>query len=381
MKEPSNITNFVRWFSVPRLKPRQLQTTSNVAEEIFAALCHIADVPEVGKEFLTKKGIAKEKVDETYFAMHSFIRQSKAFYFAAQGSGTRAGPLNYYYAFLNLAKALLCLTHPDRVKGRIGHGLTHDLTAAPLESQVVVLKEGGVFGLLYEVIAPDKLPTGFRTDLLSLLAYCPDISQEVTEAKGAEHQGMSVLSRGVSDKDKKLAFGWLGISRFNVLEGCESAKANVLSYFDEIKMSDTSLAREVFGLYGEAVGNFRFFETKEKFPTEGTGIPIRKLEEICFTGLERYVLENPYFGETEPDCLLFKPLVQGKEIPFNSIVAAYAVFYVLSSLSRYHPLYFEQAVSSRDSWIIDSFVRSVPITLLRYFTNRFFGENRQYVAR
>src|SRR5262245_59630523 len=118
MRPHRRITKFYT-FSVPALKPYGLTTTVDIAEDIYSALRYYVDVSDVGKKPLLARGISNIDVDSAFFAMQSFIRQSYAFYKVAREADPRSSPLNYYYAFLNLAKAVLCLEKPALVSRRI----------------------------------------------------------------------------------------------------------------------------------------------------------------------------------------------------------------------------------------------------------------------
>jgi len=48
----------------------------------------------------------------------------------------------------------------------------------------------------------------------------------------------------------------------------------------------------------------------------------------------------------------------------NELVASYAVMYFLSSLVRYHPDYLDAIGESTDAWLIESFAKSAPLSLL-----------------
>ena len=52
-------------------------------------------------------------------------------------------------------------------------------------------------------------------------------------------------------------------------------------------------------------------------------------------------------------------------IPMNELAASYAVMYFLSSVVRYHPDYMDYIGESTDAWLIESFAKSAPLSLLR----------------
>jgi hypothetical protein len=53
----------------------------------------------------------------------------------------------------------------------------------------------------------------------------------------------------------------------------------------------------------------------------------------------------------------------------NEFVAIYVIMFLLGSLVRYRPEILEKMLSSKDTWLIERFVKTAPITLLRHFRN------------
>jgi predicted transcriptional regulator len=49
----------------------------------------------------------------------------------------------------------------------------------------------------------------------------------------------------------------------------------------------------------------------------------------------------------------------------NELAASYAVMYFLSSMVRYHPDYMDRISESSDAWLVESFVKSAPLPILR----------------
>lgn len=63
----------------------------------------------------------------------------------------------------------------------------------------------------------------------------------------------------------------------------------------------------------------------------------------------------------------------GTSRPMNPEVATYAMLYFLSSLVRYHLDYMDSIAQSSDAWLIESFVKSAPLDLMRSLTARVLG--------
>src|SRR6267143_5486899 len=115
---------FLRYVGIPRKPRHTLSTTRPVPTEIFSALSYLSEIPSVGKEFVAARNPHVADVELVYRRFRAFLRQARTFWDAAQPLHHRAGPLNYYYSFLNLAKAYICLAYPDPVAGRPHHGLS-----------------------------------------------------------------------------------------------------------------------------------------------------------------------------------------------------------------------------------------------------------------
>jgi hypothetical protein len=370
-----------KYFSISAhaLRPFDLRTTVDFADEIFSGVRIYADVPEAGRELLRSKGIGNADIDGAFSAMQSFIRQSQSFYSAARNAGPRSSSLNYYYSFLNLAKTLLCLQAPKLVEGRIHHGLSHRLSHEPLDKQVITVQDG-VFPLLYKSIIGTEIPLGTTFNVLDLLAYCSDISYEVETSRSVEHAMIRGSSRGLAHMPSKEAFAMLAFLQFARFEKCESAKVRFFETFDEVDVT-VDFADRVFGVKESFKRQVRFFEQKGVSKFEGDTVPLVDLEKVCIEALAPYALEEPYIDDEGFEFYLSRPLMIGAGIPFNQILATYAVFFVLSNIVRYYPVYFEKQFGHRDVWIIESFARSTPITLLRHLANRLAGQNRRLTSR
>lgn len=93
---------------------RQLSTSAPISEEIFSTLEFHSEIDEIGWKFLqANAGCTESEAKTIYPKFQAFVRQAKTFYIPAESLTHRARPLFYYYAFLNLAKALLCVKSPN----------------------------------------------------------------------------------------------------------------------------------------------------------------------------------------------------------------------------------------------------------------------------
>jgi hypothetical protein len=71
-------------------------------------------------------------------------------------------------------------------------------------------------------------------------------------------------------------------------------------------------------------------------------------------------------------CLPCKTVAE-TSAPMSAELATYAMLYFLSSLVRYHPDYMDAIAQSSDAWLIESFVKSAPLDLMRSLTARVLG--------
>jgi hypothetical protein len=361
------------------MRQRTTSTSADVADELWAAICYFAEVPDAGIELLKSRGIQGPSLDDAFLSFQSFLRQARAFFYAARGASWRSSPMIYYYAFLNLAKALIVTKWPEKVRHRVSHGLSHQLKDGGLEVQTLTVQREGVFPLLYEFLFGEKMVEGLSFEILSLLAYCTDVADEIVNVKKSRFRTLPGKSR--FEVNAREAYATLAIGSFENFEDCVEAKEHFYKTFEEVELPNEH-RREEFGFLAEEASGWRYFETIEAvMRSEGDKVdPVVKVHRQCSAALGSYLLEYPYTGEAL-DFLLCRPIACPKPIFFNEILGIYSVLFFLSSLVRYYPRYFEGALVTKDVWMIDVFVRSAPMTLLRYLANRLFGENRQYAPR
>src|SRR5438105_2593131 len=284
-------TGFLRHFYIHRMEQIGLETSSDVVDEIWAAICYFADVPDAGKELLKSRGIAPDRLEDAYTSLQSFLRQGRAFFAAARGASGRSSPLIYYYSFLNLVKALICLKWPDRVRERIPHGLSHQLKDGALEIQTISVTDQGVFHLLYELLLDEKVPSGLMFDVFSLLTYCGDIATEVVWVKNGRMRTLHGKSRIQVNGDE--IYATLGVLNFENFEDCPSAKERFYKTFEEVDLGKDQ-KRSEFSLFAEETTGWRFFETIDTAKGPDRNLAYKKIYTQCCDALRPFLLEHPY---------------------------------------------------------------------------------------
>jgi len=147
-------------------------------------------------------------------------------------------------------------------------------------------------------------------------------------------------------------------------------------YFEKCEMSQPEYL-EVFGLTGSELENHESFQSRKKYPIDGKGkISTAAVSKDLVNILKQNFLPNPL--PVKYNFKLFLPIRQNMQLPFNDMLASYVIMYYLGNLVRYYPYYLEEIIDSKHSWIIESFVQSVPITFLRQIVNCVCGRNLIY---
>jgi hypothetical protein len=275
--------------------------------------------------------------------------------------------LLYYYAFMNLAKAALELRGLSYDRH---HGLTRDEPKTDdLNKLVVDIRPRGVFPTLYECEFGVPWPKDLRPTIARLLSYATDI--------GFQYQrtglGTGVWSiapcklRSIANEQTHEC--WLEIAlrrEFNV----SAAPSTFSRRFEEVRLSN-ALARTRYEIPAEAMRSFRFFQTAVlPFPGQ---VPVADLRALVDDALGS-MMEPLYVGE-ELDMMLACPYMDGTlSTPMNEVVAIYLVMFYLGSLVRYLPDYLDDLLGTRNAYVLESFVTSVPHTALRALVARAAGE-------
>ena len=121
------ITSYQTTNFPPPLTKIILHTSDTVRSELFGSLNLYAEVKQIAQELPKKHG--HRDVSDAFLRFQAYIRQARTFFEAAEVLPPRASPLNYYYAFMNFAKAYIFLCNPTFVDKNITHGLTTNPTS------------------------------------------------------------------------------------------------------------------------------------------------------------------------------------------------------------------------------------------------------------
>jgi hypothetical protein len=100
-----------------------LKSSGTIQDELMGSLDVYSEVRDIGKELLRSNG--HTELTSGFIRLRAYLRQAKAFYNAAELMNDRASALNYYYSFMNFAKAyIFCDIQPP----------TSDFTTGCLQS-------------------------------------------------------------------------------------------------------------------------------------------------------------------------------------------------------------------------------------------------------
>src|SRR5216683_5730534 len=172
MRPPRPIPQFISAFPPP-LNKGVLSCSGSVRDEILGAIKLYSEVNEFGRELLRANGHAKPATAFPRF--QAYIRQANTFFEAAEVLHPRASPLNYYYAFMNFAKALILLKDSKFVDQRLTHGLAPNSSGGSLRRQFVHVARKGVYPLFHRHVTGKTPKPQLRMRAVDLLSYCTDV--------------------------------------------------------------------------------------------------------------------------------------------------------------------------------------------------------------
>jgi len=123
-----------------------------------------------------------------------------------------------------------------------------------------------------------------------------------------------------------------------------------------------------------------FYESKAEYPFAQAPNALTTQQIVEKTLSE---LPGPSLNPFNDDFLFMLncPLTSRTNDEMREILAIYCCMFHLGSLVRYRPDVLEGMLSTRDSWIIERFTVSAPVTFLRHWRNLLDGEYLVYTAR
>lgn len=367
----------------PRTR-EELASTCSAKEECFSILSSFSEVDDNGIKLIKSKGHRDAK--KVYLEFQAYIRQAKSFYDSAEELHYRSSSLLYYYSFLNLAKALVCLKKPSLLrssssKKKIYHGLTTDKISPIFNEQTISVKKEGIFPLLYEQVTEENLPKKVNLNIVRLIGYCTDIGYEnqISELSDANwNSTLRAYSRQALDANSTKSWGIIALPYFAIPKGNRKFFKKFNEVFEEVEMPP-ALGLDLFNYTQVPFDFYNFYETKKQYPViMGKYFP-PNLKAEMYEALENLYLSSPY--RENHDFFISTPLRPNLQIPFNEILAIYSIMFFLGDLVRYKPKYIESLLASKEAWILERFVNSCPITFLKHMTNLILEKDYVFYSR
>jgi hypothetical protein len=323
-------------------------------------------VEAFGKELLEARG--HQNPAQAFLQFQAYIRQALTFFEAAEVLHYRASPLNYYYAFMNFAKAYILLRTPGFVDRGLKHGLGHRPELPNLPSQRLQIARSGIFPIFYKNVTGISLGDGVTFEITDLLGYVSDIQYEYSQlAYGQERCLRCRFAIGRNDQTKMLS----PIIAVMAIPTADLSDFALETSFDPVTI-DRLMMWQMFGMQEDLL--YRFYEGKEYPDADIKNIP----SEIA-AQLSSMISYNPV---NEPYLFLLNKRIRSPEpVPMQEVLAIYCLMFHLGSLVRYRPDLLEGMLSTKDAWLIERFTKSAPLAFLRHVRNLIDGQYRVYHPR
>jgi hypothetical protein len=358
----------IHWTRAPA---RTLVTNLDPVDELFAILRYVAEVADEGARLIKTNtpGISEEDSRKRHSKARAFVRQAENFYRAGERTPYRTSALLYYYAFMNLAKALLEIRGVEY--DRRHHGLTREDPASDdLHLLAIDVRPRGIFPSFYNCEFGVDWPLALRPTIGRLLAYVTEIGYQYSRSGvGPETRFIAPCKlRAVVNTATKECWLELAVRRdMNLLSnGFKRFNAD----FAEVELPHHA-ARDRYNIYAEAFFAYRFFESDTR-PFPGT-IPVDQLCEMLYAALNNHI--DPTYIGSELDVMLTCSYDDGDASAcVNELIAIYLGMFYLGSLVRYSPDYLDHLLGTKSAYVLESFVTSAPHSALRAFTSRINGE-------
>ena len=286
----------------------------------------------------------------------------------------RASPLQYYYAFMNIAKAYILLRTPTFVDQNLHHGITQQPTTGALRKQKIIVRTTGVFPLFYELVTGHKLTNNSALKVVDLLGYATDVQFEYLKLKyGKIRIFPCKFAIGIT-QPTNIGFAIIAVPGA-VNSDFSAIKKKIEKSFDQVAFPQ-NLAREIFDMLGEEHAASYFFEGKKEYRFATNRAQLVPQTINSFGNLISF---NP----SAHDFLFFLnvPIRTPQLAPMQEPIAIYCAMFFLGSLVRYRPEILEAMLLTKNAWIIERFIKSAPLTFLRHIRNLFDGQYLAFTQR
>lgn len=385
---PIAVVNQVRLHSgfammaMPERRRESTKTSIAVDEEYWLALRHPAEVQAAGYALLTTNhpgfaDLSDELKSALWKEFRAFVRQGENFYRGASVLPWTSSPLNYYYAFLNLAKAAAASRGFIRAQSTVDpRKLRHGIAAKVFPGNpadrwsLKVQQPDDVFGLLYGISVGTSVAEGSEFEVHGLLHYVPHIQWQMAKSGYGPPPWSACHWIFVKGQVPNELWDVIVIDRaFPVDKLPEVFQA---LYQEVASEPARAFAWNTLRFHAVQANNLRFLQR---------AVPVANPAAIpaSIRAAAPYLLQE-HLPSNEEEVGLYLPYESGgQKIPISDLVAAYGAMYFLSSLVRYNPDYMDRIRESNDAWLIESFVKSVPLHVLRALSTEILGYSLRIV--
>lgn len=308
-----------------------------------------------------------------------YIQQAENFYKNSLLLDYRSKPLTLYYCYLNLAKAYLFLNGKDyRSSIQTGielHGVRPDRdkmksTRFSLKSQSVIVERNGIARDLFDFDG-SEVSSCKNINLLDLFNRITEISFQVNKVTNHTLKFLPGSIKIVGNKEAGDFWSVLAFPMTNKMD--DKILKEFHKNFEKIEVkNNTSLASVFFSQNSFQVTNHQFYEARESLDPVSFSTILITWVDYLKKKIGKNVCETVVHDSS--DFLLFLSLKNNEEF-VSEFASIYLVTYYLSELVRYKPFQMNKIHSGNDRWIIESFVETTNVKMLRYFTNKITNES------
>ena len=357
---------------------RQQETTMThirVDDEYWLALRHPAEALTAGFSLLDANhpgfaALPNVERDALWKEFRAYIRQAEGFYLGAAVLPWKSSPLNYYYSFLNLAKAAalargLLPPQPAAKQRVLRHGISAEVIPGnPDQWSLSVRRPDDVFGLLYSLSLGTAISKGTKLEGHALLNYISPISWQMGKSGYGPAPYCPCYWMLLKGQQPNQVWDVLVVPRAFPID---QMPAPFQALYEEVRPNGVRrFAWEALKLHAVQANQMRFLQRTNPVANPGD-------IETSIRNAAPYSVQENLDSDIQHIRLYLPYQTGGNAVPISELVAAYAVMYFLSYLVRYHPDYMDRIGESSDSWLIESFAKSVPLIMLRYLASETLG--------
>jgi hypothetical protein len=202
LNQAQNFRDFTGWFlrGIVRNYLEAAKTHLPLDEEYWLAVRHPAEVEAAGLTLLTSSNpqfaaLPAPQRGQVWREFRAYVRQAEGFYKGACVLPWKSSPLNYYYSFMNLAKAMcvargLLVPQPAQEPRILQHGLSARVVAGTPDLWRLTTQEADrLFSMFYRSMIGTPIPANIELVARRLLGYVSPIGWQLDKSGGGATRG------------------------------------------------------------------------------------------------------------------------------------------------------------------------------------------------